>query len=113
MGADRGLPLHFKSIAHYPRANSNRSRPTANDINGLIQLFLSLQDWCSDAAKIMTMARYVARRTVKNHLLAKGIKPQTLEPMELNKLIDALLIAKRTELIAEAKARLGVYLEIR
>ena len=55
-------------------------------------------------AQLMTMARYIARRKLKEHLQRNGIRPQTLEPQEINRLVDALLMARRAELIAEARA---------
>jgi hypothetical protein len=58
----------------------------------------------TDAAKLITMARYLARRAVREHLQACGIKPQTIEASEITKATDAYLMARRAELIAEAKA---------
>jgi hypothetical protein len=58
----------------------------------------------TEVAKLITLARYLARRKLKEALQANGIRPQTLEPSEMNRAIDALLIARRAELIAEAKA---------
>ena len=55
----------------------------------------------TEAAKLITLARYLARKRVKEHLQACGIK---LEPAELNRAVDAYLELRRTELIAEAKA---------
>jgi hypothetical protein len=57
----------------------------------------------ADAAKLMTMARYIARKRVKEHLQARGIKPQVIEPSEINKAADAYLQVRGAELIAEAK----------
>jgi hypothetical protein len=55
----------------------------------------------TEAAKLITMARYLARKAVKEHLQACGIR---LEPSELRRATDAYLEMRRTELIAEAKA---------
>jgi hypothetical protein len=46
----------------------------------------------------------LARRAVREHLQACGIKPQTIEASEITKATDAYLMARRAELIAEAKA---------
>ena len=53
------------------------------------------------------MARYIARRKLKETLQRNGVRPQSLQPQEMNRAVDALLMAKRAELIAEAKARLS------
>jgi hypothetical protein len=58
----------------------------------------------TEAAKLITMARYLARKRVKEHLQACGIK---LEASEINRAADAYLEFRRAELIAEAKAILS------
>ena len=61
----------------------------------------------NQAAALMTMARYVARRKIKEHLQRNGIRPSTIEPWELDKLIDAFLKLHKAELLEEPKARLS------
>ncbi len=57
----------------------------------------------TEGAKLITMARYLARRAVKEHLQANGIRPLEIEPSEINKATDAYLQVRKAELIAEAK----------
>jgi hypothetical protein len=58
----------------------------------------------TEAAKLMTMARYLARKGIKAHLQANGMRPLMFEPAELTKAADALLEVRKAELVAEAKA---------
>jgi hypothetical protein len=58
----------------------------------------------TEAAKLMTMARYLARKAIKAHLQANGMRPLMFEPAELTKAADALLEVRKAELVAEAKA---------
>jgi N-dimethylarginine dimethylaminohydrolase len=60
----------------------------------------------TDAAKLITMARYLARKRIKEHLQARGIRPLEFEPAEITKATDALLECRRAELIREGKVRL-------
>jgi hypothetical protein len=55
----------------------------------------------TDVAKLMTLAKWLARKRVKERLQACGIR---LEPSELRRATDAYLEMRRAELIAEAKA---------
>jgi uncharacterized protein (DUF934 family) len=57
----------------------------------------------TEAAKLITLAKWLARKRVKERLQACGIK---LEPAD-NRAADAYLELRRTELIAEAKAILS------
>jgi hypothetical protein len=61
----------------------------------------------TEAAKLITMARYLARQAIKDHLRDCGIRSLTLEASEINKMTDAYLMARRAELIEEAKAILS------
>jgi hypothetical protein len=38
----------------------------------------------TEAAKLITMARYLARKAIKDHLRDCGIKPQMIEASEIN-----------------------------
>jgi hypothetical protein len=61
----------------------------------------------TEAEKLMTMARYLARKAVIDRLRDRGIKPQMIEASELNRATDIYLMVRRAELIAEAKAILS------
>ncbi len=58
----------------------------------------------TEAAKLITMARYLARKRIKEHLQACGIK---LQPAEINRAADAYLEFRKAELIEKAKAILS------
>jgi hypothetical protein len=60
-----------------------------------------------EAARLITLARYLARRAVKERLQACGIKLQMIEASEISKATDAYLRVRKAELIAEAKLRLS------
>jgi hypothetical protein len=57
----------------------------------------------NEAGRLITMAKYLARQAVKQHLQDRGIKPLTVEHSEINRAMDAYLLARKAELIAEAK----------
>jgi hypothetical protein len=59
----------------------------------------------TDAAKLITLARYLARKRIKEHLQARGIRPQIFEASEITKAANALLEVRKAELVAEAKAK--------
>jgi hypothetical protein len=59
-----------------------------------------------EAAKLMTLARYLARKRVKEHLQAKGFRIQNFEPLAISVATKAYLDRHLGELIAEAKLRL-------
>ncbi len=61
----------------------------------------------TDAAKLMAMARYLARKAVKERLWAKGIRTLEVDPSEINRATDIYLMVHKVELIAEAKAILS------
>jgi hypothetical protein len=58
----------------------------------------------TEAAKLITMARYLARKRIKERLRDCGMRPQMFEALELRKVTDAYLEARKAEFIAEAKA---------
>jgi hypothetical protein len=58
----------------------------------------------TEAAKLITLAKWLTCKRVKERLQACGIK---LEPAELNRAADAYLELRKAELIAEAKAMLS------
>jgi hypothetical protein len=58
----------------------------------------------TEQAKLITLAKWLARKRVKEHLQANGIRPLEFEPSEINRAVDALLEVRKAELIAEAKA---------
>jgi hypothetical protein len=51
----------------------------------------------TEAAKLITMARYLARKRIKEHLQACGIRPQIFEASEITKAADALLEVRKAE----------------
>jgi hypothetical protein len=55
-------------------------------------------------AMVVTMARFLARKAIKEHLRANGIRTWDIEPAELNRAASAYLEVRRVELMAEAKA---------
>ena len=57
---------------------------------------------------VATVARYLARKRVKDHLRASGIRIWDIEPADLNRAANAYLEVRRTALMAEAKAALGL-----
>jgi hypothetical protein len=54
-------------------------------------------------AQVMTLARFLARKSVKEHLQACGIKLHMIEASEISKATDAYLQVRKAEFIAEAK----------
>ena len=60
----------------------------------------------NEAAKLMTMAHYIARRKVKQHLRDHGLRTLDFEASELAIASRAYLQAHLAELLAEAKGRL-------
>ena len=55
-------------------------------------------------ARLITMARYLARKAIRDHLRANGIRTLELEPAELRRATDIYLEVRRAELIVEARA---------
>jgi hypothetical protein len=56
---------------------------------------------------VVTMARYIARKQVKDHLRASGARIWDIEAADLNRAANALLECRREELIVEAKIMLA------
>jgi hypothetical protein len=52
---------------------------------------------------VMTMARYIARKRVKDELRARGLRLQHF-PADIQRAAQAYLEVRKAELIAEAKA---------
>ena len=61
----------------------------------------------TEAAKLITLARFIARRKVKEAMRANGIKPLEMEPSEINRAANVLLEYCRMELLAEARTMLS------
>jgi hypothetical protein len=61
----------------------------------------------TEAAKLISMARYLARNAVKERLRDCGIRPIEVEPSEIRKATDIYLMVRRVELIEKAKAILS------
>jgi len=59
------------------------------------------------AAQVMTLARYLARKRLKQGLEAKGFRVQSIEPLAFSRATKNYLEQHRAELIAEAKSRLS------
>jgi hypothetical protein len=59
-------------------------------------------------AMMTTMARYLARKAVKEHLRANGVRIWDIEAAELTKAANAYLEVRRVELMAEAEIALGL-----
>jgi hypothetical protein len=57
----------------------------------------------TEAARLIVMARWLARKAIKDRLQARGIRPMMFETAEITKAADALLEVRKGELIAEAK----------
>ncbi len=55
------------------------------------------------AAEVITMARYLARKRVKDELRASGLQLQHF-PADIQRAAQAYLEVRKAELIAEAKA---------
>jgi hypothetical protein len=64
------------------------------------------RDLYSDAAQVMTLARYYAKQAVKAQWLGQGIKLSHVEPSELNRVANAYLSQHREELIERAVQQL-------
>jgi hypothetical protein len=58
----------------------------------------------TDAAKLIALAHYLARKAVKEQLRARGFRPESFEPSVTSVATRAYLQAHLAELIAEAKA---------
>jgi hypothetical protein len=61
----------------------------------------------TEAAKLISMARYLARNAVKERLRDCGIRPLEVEPSEIRRATDIYRMVRKAELIAEAKAILS------
>jgi len=61
----------------------------------------------TEAAKLATLAHYLARKAVKEQLRARGFRPESFEPSVISVATRAYLQAHLVELIAEAKAILS------
>jgi hypothetical protein len=57
---------------------------------------------------VATMARYLARKRVKEHLRASGVRIWDIEPADLNRAANAYLEVRRVEFVEEAKSALGL-----
>lgn len=58
----------------------------------------------TEAARLAGLARYLARKTVMDHLRNKGIRWLELEPSEIRRWTDVILMVRKAELIAKAQA---------
>jgi hypothetical protein len=54
--------------------------------------------------EIVTLARYIARKQVKQEIQKRGLKMREIEAKDISKIADALLAARRHALVEEAKA---------
>jgi len=54
-------------------------------------------------AQLMTIARYLARKRIKDELRANGLRIQLVEPADITRAANAYLAVRRAELIAEPK----------
>ena len=61
----------------------------------------------TDAAKLVTLAHYIARRRIRERLRDHGFRPQDFEASELAIASRAYLQAHLAELIAEARRLLS------
>jgi NAD(P)-dependent dehydrogenase (short-subunit alcohol dehydrogenase family) len=55
-------------------------------------------------SKLITMARYLARKAVKDGLRANGLRPEYVEPATISRAAGAYLRVSKEELIEQAKA---------
>ena len=60
-----------------------------------------------ERAMVATMARSLARKAVKDHLRANGVRLWEIEPADLNRAANAYLLERKAELMAEAKIALS------